>query len=63
MRSHREVTALPRELRLLILARCVNRLGGFSMAFLGVLLVRSRNRKIRSSAWSRNASQRAPMSS
>lgn len=40
MRSHREATALPPQLRLLILARCVNRLGGFSMAFLGVLLVR-----------------------
>ena len=40
MRSHREATALPSRLRLLILARCVNRLGGFSMAFLGVLLVR-----------------------
>ena len=31
---------LPPQLRVLILARCVNRLGGFSMAFLGVLLVR-----------------------
>jgi MFS family permease len=38
--SDREATALPPELRLLILTRCVNRLGGFSMAFLGVLLVR-----------------------
>jgi MFS family permease len=33
-------TLLPPELRLLVLARCVNRLGRFSMAFLGVLLVR-----------------------
>ncbi|GAA2740099.1 hypothetical protein GCM10009868_00900 [Terrabacter aerolatus] len=33
-------TALPRQLRVLVVARCVNRLGGFSMAFLGVLLVR-----------------------
>lgn len=31
---------LPGQLRVLILARCVNRLGGFSMAFLGVLLLR-----------------------
>ena len=31
---------LPAQLRVLVLARCVNRLGGFSMAFLGVLLVR-----------------------
>src|SRR5690242_19725203 len=31
---------LPAQLRVLILARCVNRLGGFSMAFLGVLLLR-----------------------
>src|SRR6476619_4766700 len=31
---------LPAPLRVLILARCVNRLGGFSMAFLGVLLLR-----------------------
>lgn len=33
-------TSLPPQLRVLIAARCVNRLGGFSMAFLGVLLVR-----------------------
>ncbi|WP_020141709.1 MFS transporter [Terracoccus sp. 273MFTsu3.1] len=32
--------SLPPRLRVLIAARCVNRLGGFSMAFLGVLLVR-----------------------
>ncbi|MGO4597400.1 MFS transporter [Terrabacter sp. 2RAF25] len=31
---------LPPQLWVLILARCVNRLGGFSMAFLGVLLLR-----------------------
>ncbi len=31
---------LPAPLRILVVARCVNRLGGFSMAFLGVLLVR-----------------------
>ncbi|KRF42615.1 hypothetical protein ASH01_17525 [Terrabacter sp. Soil811] len=33
-------TSLPPRLRVLIAARCVNRLGGYSMAFLGVLLVR-----------------------
>jgi len=32
--------SLPPRVRVLIAARCVNRLGGFSMAFLGVLLVR-----------------------
>lgn len=32
--------SLPARLWVLIAARCVNRLGGFSMAFLGVLLVR-----------------------
>lgn len=38
--TSRATTALPRPVRVLVLARCVNRLGGFSMAFLGVLLVR-----------------------
>lgn len=38
--TSRATTALPRQVRVLVLARCVNRLGGFSMAFLGVLLVR-----------------------
>ncbi|GAA2470448.1 MFS transporter [Terrabacter carboxydivorans] len=33
-------SSLPSRLWVLIAARCVNRLGGFSMAFLGVLLVR-----------------------
>ncbi|WP_256793068.1 MFS transporter [Terrabacter sp. Ter38] len=33
-------STLPPRVRVLIAARCVNRLGGFSMAFLGVLLVR-----------------------
>ena len=40
MRTSSATTPFPPELRLLVLARCVNRLGGFSMAFLGVLLVR-----------------------
>jgi len=45
------MTALPRVVRLLVLARAVNRLGAFTLPFLGVLLVTDLGASVATAGW------------